>query len=371
MLIYESILDKVEDGRVDVRSAGDTSVKSEDDFNQEFAWTFASFDPSSIQTIYNYICPRLRYLLETETVSYSIGMFDCDDENIPDTVFRVGRLDTMAYALVIMYTPNNYKSVRLPLFIGATLYKAIRNCPWISADNDDEHYSLWKKQGDDYRLLDDYDFVLECCSDIKSGYNTQVGLVCNVFTGTVVDLPYDKIKEQLLKINRRKKRPVGELTESVLDGVEASSQGSAADKLANDMFLKRVAEEVERMIRADRDRKEYVPEIDLQKYVGVWYPEVAFDLRNAVLSAVKFFGRDCNLNWINPVNVSDMSHLFNIGDAKRFNGDISLWDTSGAVFMNGMFEDSEFNGDISEWNVSGVKEMHKMFTGSKFNGDLS
>lgn len=42
-----------------------------------------------------------------------------------------------------------------------------------------------------YHILNDYDFLLEVCSDIKQGYNTQMGLVCNVFANTVVDLSYD------------------------------------------------------------------------------------------------------------------------------------------------------------------------------------
>ena len=73
-----------------------------------------------------------------------------------------------------------------------------------------------------------------------------MGLVCNVFANTVVDLSYDYVKKQLEKINRTRKRPVGksEVYEGVLDNIEAREQGTSASKLADDMFHKRIDEEV-------------------------------------------------------------------------------------------------------------------------------
>ena len=52
-------------------------------------------------------------------------------------------------------------------------------------------------------------------------------------------------------------------------------------------------------------------------------------------------------------------------------GDISNWDVSNVQNMCSMFSNSDFNGDISKWNVSNVKDMSGMFAGSAFNGDIS
>ena len=158
---------------------------------------------ASVNIIYNYLRERLIYLLEAESVSYSIGVFHVsEDTEIPENVEWVGRLDVMTDAVVVMYTPRNRKSVRLPLFVGATFYMAISDCPYISGDNDDEHYTLWRNYMDGkYHILDDYDFTLEVCSDIKNGYPTQMGVVCHAFANTVVDLSEDQVNAQLEKIN--------------------------------------------------------------------------------------------------------------------------------------------------------------------------
>ena len=368
MLIYESILDNIDAGRVDIRSA---SGKSADDtdytFDQEYAWTFASFNPDVPRTIYNNIYRKVIYLLESYDVSYSIGLFNGRDyDRLPDSVKTTGRLDVMSHALVIMYTPVNRKSVKLPLLMAATLYRGIKDCPYISGDDDDDHYSLWQLQMGEYRLLDDDDFILECCSDILNGYNTQVGLVNNVFSNTVVDLSGEEFKKELIRINRSRTPRPRKINEGILDQMDATDAGTSARQLAGDGFRKMIAEQVKYMIK-----NQAKPDIDLQKYVSVWTAEVAFDLRTAVERFVTLYGPRCSLNWIDTSQIIDFSNLFHNGNAKKFNGDISLWDTSRAVYMNSMFEDSEFNGDISRWDVRNVKEFFKMFRNSKFNGNIS
>lgn len=324
---------------------------------------------------------RVEYLLDNQAESYSLGVFSSKDETLPGAVFTVGRLDVMNYAVVLMYTPRNRKSVKLPVQVGATLYNAIRNCQYINGDYDDDHYSLWQEQMGNYRLLDDNDFILECCLDVLRGYSTQIGILCRTFSSTVVNLSYDDLKNELFKLNNRnglrdsakkivvtnsgKWTPVKKIEESVLDDIEKSGQGSSAMKLADEMFRKKVDEAVVGMIEGK------VPDIDLQKYTAVWKPEVAYDLRRAVEAAIATYGPECNLNWIDTSAIVDMSNLFTYGKSVMFNGDISEWDTSNVVYMNEMFAGSVFDGDISRWNVIHVREMSKMFQDSNFNGDIS
>ena len=87
-----------------------------------------------------------------------------------------------------------------------------------------------------------------------------------------------------------------------------------------------------------------------------------------VRDAIKKYGNNANLNFINTSQVTDMSMLFYFSS---FNGDISQWDVSNVKNMEKMFYQSKFNGDISQWNVSRVENMSFMFYNSKFNGDIS
>jgi surface protein len=87
-----------------------------------------------------------------------------------------------------------------------------------------------------------------------------------------------------------------------------------------------------------------------------------------VTNCVKIFGDDCNLNWIDVSNVTNMCKLF---EDSAFNGDISNWDVSNVTDMGAMFRSSKFKGDISNWNVSNVIYMDWMFYGTLFNGDIS
>jgi surface protein len=87
-------------------------------------------------------------------------------------------------------------------------------------------------------------------------------------------------------------------------------------------------------------------------------------------------GYDCDLNYIDVSQVTDMIGLFtNNGggehDFSEFDGDISKWDVSNVTDMTCMFCRSKFNGDISQWDVSKVDCMEAMFAESRFNGDIS
>ena len=91
-------------------------------------------------------------------------------------------------------------------------------------------------------------------------------------------------------------------------------------------------------------------------------------LKTLVKKQIKAEGPNCDLNFIDVSQITDMSRLFT---DLEFNGDISQWDVSNVTTMNSMFCRSKFNGDISQWNVSKVTDMITMFTETPFNGDIS
>lgn len=72
-----------------------------------------------------------------------------------------------------------------------------------------------------------------------------------------------------------------------------------------------------------------------------------------------------------PSSISDASGMFNL--CKRFNSDLSHWDTSNFTDTHAMFNQCDiFNGDITSWDVSKVTNMNSMFSSSPyFNQDIS
>ena len=79
---------------------------------------------------------------------------------------------------------------------------------------------------------------------------------------------------------------------------------------------------------------------------------------------IKCNGPNCDLNYIDVSNMTNMSWMFQYDN---FNGDISKWDVSNVTNMYGMFIDSLFNRDISNWNVSNVTNVSWMFDSMNFN----
>lgn len=119
------------------------------------------------------------------------------------------------------------------------------------------------------------------------------------------------------------------------------------------------------------------------------------NLKELIRRIIKKKGNECSLNDVDVSNMSDFVELFMTSD---FNGDISGWDVSNVVKMEGMFAlskftgkngmfklekgnsltntyqmfiNSDFDADISGWDVSGVMAMGQMFDNSNFSYDVS
>ena len=92
------------------------------------------------------------------------------------------------------------------------------------------------------------------------------------------------------------------------------------------------------------------------------------------LAALNYPSRDA-LNLVEfpasiPSSLTDLTGAF--ATARRFNGDISGWDTSNVTSMNSMFRGAtSFDGDLGLWDVSKVTDMSFMFFGATaFNQDI-
>ena len=97
-------------------------------------------------------------------------------------------------------------------------------------------------------------------------------------------------------------------------------------------------------------------------------PKNLDELKKIVEKTIENNGPNCDLNFIDVSNITDMSYLF---WKTKFDGDISKWNVSNVKDMTYMFASTPFNGDISKWDVSNVKNMAAMFMSSNFNKNIS
>ena len=114
------------------------------------------------------------------------------------------------------------------------------------------------------------------------------------------------------------------------------------------------------------DLEEYIKNSEEKHYK----PQSKFELIDIINELMDKNGCNCDLNCIDTSKITDMSRLFASAELRFFNGDISKWDVSNVICMQGMFYGSEFTGDISKWNVSNVKDMSYMFINADFNQDI-
>lgn len=142
------------------------------------------------------------------------------------------------------------------------------------------------------------------------------------------------------------------LNESVLDNI-GKQQASSAKTIADESWRRAVNDSVEKLI----DYK--IPDIDLKLYTAIWKPANKAQLRKAIEGAIKVFGNEYPLNWVDVSGITNMAELFAY---TSYNGDISKWDTSNVTIMKKMFMYAKnFNTDISKWDVSKVYDMEGMF----------
>ena len=97
---------------------------------------------------------------------------------------------------------------------------------------------------------------------------------------------------------------------------------------------------------------------DLQKKAVVERPKNKKELREITREIIAEKGPNCDLNFIDVSNITDMSELFY---GTKFDGDISKWDVSNVKSMAWMFDHCPFNQDISKWDVTKVKYKDYMF----------
>jgi len=78
---------------------------------------------------------------------------------------------------------------------------------------------------------------------------------------------------------------------------------------------------VEKIIGKDKNIDISIERYNLLKsYIGIYKPKNKRELQRIIKRCIKFFGNECDLNWIDVSNITNMSELFRLSE---FNGDIS------------------------------------------------
>lgn len=149
----------------------------------------------------------------------------------------------------------------------------------------------------------------------------------------------------------------------ILDKLSSSRYAAEKARKYEEDFINNKLQEL-----VDSRKKYSLNEVQSLINLGAKYKADNANLKKVIERYIEFAGTECNLNWIDTSEITDMSELF---ANSTFNGDISKWNVSNAKYMSWMFANSQFNGDISGWDVSNVEYMSWMFAESEFSGDIS
>ncbi|MBK6820876.1 MAG: BspA family leucine-rich repeat surface protein [Bacteroidetes bacterium] len=96
---------------------------------------------------------------------------------------------------------------------------------------------------------------------------------------------------------------------------------------------------------------------------------VVTDLNNMFKDCYDLYG-PANMNNWDVSNINDFNHMFD--GTINFNQNIGTWNTTNALYMRGMFSNSNFNQLIDGWNVSNVIQFDSMFQNNvSFNTSLA
>jgi surface protein len=177
------------------------------------------------------------------------------------------------------------------------------------------------------------------------------------------------------KIEEQAQESVRSYVENYLRKKEFEDNQIPYEKIIDDFWARHAAEinnqndqEKIRELFA-KDLAELIPELLVREKKIVVRNKQQLD--TIVYATIREKGYECNLNFIDVSQVTDMSGLFK---GSPFNGDISEWNVSNVTTMNYMFSHSQFtgeNGGIGNWNVSSVNYMDYMFEKCPFNGNVS
>lgn len=74
------------------------------------------------------------------------------------------------------------------------------------------------------------------------------------------------------------------------------------------------------------------------------FPKTREELVDMIIKKIRKEGPDCDLNCIDVSAIDNFGGVFGVWGTMQFNGNISKWDMSNAISLNGMFQGSMFSG---------------------------